>query len=147
VISALPKAATQYTYRLVTDDESDVWQLSNLVRLVGPDYGVDWGRGVFPYWLGAFDREGVLWGALLVQPGKPFGRLEYLCLAPSLPHKQKATLTKYLAYSGLNYLHDVGAQVVLTSVETTWPSDWHKVLKRRGATPINECVTYARRVR
>lgn len=133
----------QFNYKLI--DDTDVRQLAQLVQSVAPDFGVDWSAGVYPYWIGAYRRTG-LYGALLVQVGKPFGRLEYLCIDPLVNRKQRATLTKQLAYHGMNYLKSVGSEVVMTTVDIDWPEEWHRILQNRGAVKLNTCYTYARRV-
>lgn len=132
-----------YNYKLIED--VDTWQLAQLVQSVAPDFQVDWDLGVYPFWIGGYKRGG-LYGALLVQPAKPFGRLEYLCIDPLVNKKQRATLTKQLIYNGLDYLKRIGSQVVLTSIDIDWPQEWHDVLCNRGAMKIATCHTYARRV-
>lgn len=90
---------------------------------------MDW-SDVFPYWI-IGEVNGEARGVIMAGPGKPFGRLEYLCLDPSLPKKQKAVLARDLSYAGVASLKAMGSQASLSHIDHT-DEAWERIAQKRG---------------
>lgn len=115
--------------RLMTPSEGPLVQ--SLVRAGGgPSWDwLDWTHA-YPYWLiGEIDGEPK--GTIMVNPGVPIARMEYLTIHPSLSFRQKAILCKCLAYAGLAACQNIGAQAVLSSIDTT-DTSWKTIAEHRG---------------
>ena len=123
------------TVRLMTPEEGSLVQ-----RLVkdggGPAWEwLDWTHA-YPYWL-IGDVDGEPKGTIMVHPGVPFGRMEYLVTTPSLSFRHKALLCKRLAYAGLAACQNVGSQAVISTIDST-DSSWKSIAEHRGWVSVGE---------
>ena len=103
---------------------------------------LDWSE-VAPYWL-IGEVEGVVRGVIMVSPGKPFGRAEYLCLDPSLPHRQKALLAKQLSYAAVARCMTWGSQCVNSEI-AVHDGAWSRIAEKRGWVPVGSGTSYMKR--
>jgi hypothetical protein len=120
---------TSYNVRLARPDEGPVVQ-----RLVaqggGPTWDwLDWSR-VHPYWL-LGEVNGTPKATLMVNPGVPIGRMEFLCLSPHVSQQEKAILCRDLSYAGLESCRQMGAQVVMSNIDTG-DGAWRQIAEKRG---------------
>ncbi len=89
----------------------------------------DWTLPLGPYWLVAVLDEPV--GCVMVNPGQPVGRMEWLTVIPTLGKKQYATTIRDLCYAGLNTLKSQGSQFVAGYVSDTYEG-WKQIIENRG---------------
>jgi hypothetical protein len=109
----------------------------------GPTWDwLDWSQ-VYPYWL-IGEVDGVARGVIMASPGKPFGRAEYLCLDPSLPHRQKALLAKQLSYGAVAQCMMWGSQCVNSEI-ATHDTAWAKIAEKRGWVQVGTGTSYMKR--
>jgi len=96
----------------------------------GPVYDwIDWNK-VYPYWLiGEADGDAV--GTVMVNPGTPFGRVEFLSVAPDLDHAEKAVLCRDLCYAGVASCQQMGSQAVMSNIDTG-DGAWRQIAEKRG---------------
>ena len=120
---------TKITVRLAQADEGPL--VGALVkRYGGPTWDwLDWSQAG-PFWLlGLVDEEPR--GCIMVNPGRPFGHIEILCVDPTLPHRDKAVLVRDLGYAAIATCKAYGCSAVLAGAE--WMDEaWLKVMQRRG---------------
>ena len=93
--------------------------------------GLDWTFDPFPYWLVAeLDSEPV--GCVQMCPSLPFAFLEFLCVLPSLRHRDKAIVARDICNEARRLCRSHGAQFVSLTVQPHL-DNWTQVLDRRGA--------------
>lgn len=90
---------------------------------------LDWSQ-VYPYWL-IGEVDGQPKGTIMVHPGVPFGRMEYLALSPSLSTKDKARLCRDLSYAGIASCKQMGSQAVVSNIDSG-DASWRHIAQRRG---------------
>lgn len=144
VLTAVPPFNPQtICYRLAEDHEGPV--LGDLFRRSGGnDWGADWTRGVYPYWM-VTDTVPIV-GAVCVMPGKPFGRVEYLLTDPELPLRWKAIIVRDLCYAGLHLLKRHGGQFALSQIENAHATFLPAILKRGAVELVTEGPTIIKKV-
>ena len=100
------------------------------VRFGGPDWGwADW-SDVYPYWL-IGDVDNTPKGVMMVNPGKSFGRMEFLAVDPTLPQSTKAILCRDLSYAGIATCQRLGSQSVLSNIDSS-DKQWKAIAEKRG---------------
>lgn len=117
------------TIRLMTPEEGPLVQ--QLVKAGGgPSWDwLDWSRA-YPYWLiGEIDGDAV--GCVMVSPGTPFGRVEFLSVSPDLGHAEKAVLCRDLCYAGVASCQQMGSQAVISNIDTG-DGAWRQIAEKRG---------------
>ena len=96
----------------------------------GPSWEwLDWSQCA-PYWL-VGEVDSVVRGVAMVHPGIPFGRMEMMCVDPSLDHKHKALLCRDFAYAGLESCKALGSQAMIVCIDHD-DQDWKRIITRRG---------------
>lgn len=125
------------TVRLAQSHEGTLIQ-----RLVheggGPAWDwLDWSQ-VYPYWL-IGELDGIAHGTIMVSPGKPFGRVECLCVNPALPKKHKALLSRDLGYAGIACCRAQGSQAVWSNFDQA-DMQWAQIAARRGWHPVGHGI-------
>lgn len=96
---------------------------------------LDWSH-VYPYWL-IGEVDGHPKGTIMVHPGTPFGRMEFLTLDQTLPLKTKARLCRDLSYAGIASCKQMGAQAVISNIDSGDRS-WSRIAARRGWVSTGE---------
>lgn len=91
--------------------------------------GVTWER-VYPYWLVA-ELEGRIIGALQISHGIPVGRVETLCMADGLSHRERAICTRQILLAAMVILRSSGAQA-FTSLVPFKLKSYKRLIKNRG---------------
>lgn len=128
-------ATPRVTIRLARPHEGLVIQ-----RLVrdggGPAWDwLDWEQAT-PYWLiGEVDGEPK--GTIMVNPGVPFGRMEYLSIAPDVTFRHKARLCRDLSYTGIATCQRMGSQAVVSNIDSG-DALWKQIATKRGWVPTGE---------
>lgn len=119
----------EITVRLARNDEGPV--IHQLMQQGGaPDFGwVDWSQ-VYPYWL-VGEVNGTVKGCVMVNPGQPFGRVEFLAVEGTLPHHEKAILCRDLCYAGVASCQQMGSQAVMSNIDTG-DGAWRQIAEKRG---------------
>lgn len=123
------------TVRLARPDEGPM--IGAMMQAYGgPSWAwLDWSQ-VYPYWLlGELDGEPR--GCVMVNPGQPFGRVEFLAVDPTLPHASKAILCRDLCYAGVASCQQMGSQAVLSNIDTG-DAAWRQIAEKRGWFSIGE---------
>jgi len=115
------KRLTAVTVRMATNADGEV--IGALVRAGGFDLEADW-SAVAPFWLIAETDRPV--GAVQVCPGRPVGRLEFLCFADDADDRTKLSALKMLLFQGCATLQRGGSDYAsgMVPFENKW-------LKRR----------------
>lgn len=90
---------------------------------------IDWSRPLAQNWLIAESTS--IRGCLMVNFGAPIGRLDYMVLHPSCSHKERAVVTKALAYEGMAQLKQHGSQYVACMASDAYPQ-FASILQKRG---------------
>lgn len=102
----------------------------------GPNWDwLDWSQ-VYPYWL-LGEINGVPHGAIMVCPGRPFGRMDYLAIAPGVSLRHRAQLCRDLSYAGIATCSRLGAQVVVSNIDMT-DQVWKRIAEKRGWVATGE---------
>ena len=129
--------------RLAQPDEGPL--VGRMVRLYGgPQWDwLDWSQ-VYPYWL-IGEVRGVPRGTVMAAPGVPFGRMECLCVDPTLPHRQKALLVRQLSYAGIASCQQMGSQAVFSTINRL-DEGWNHIAQARGWVPMDEGTLLVKRV-
>lgn len=125
--------ASPITIRLATPEEGP---LVYTTYLAGGGVDVpclDW-SSVYPYWLlGLY--AGVPVGTIMVSPGKPFGRTDFLYVTRALPKRVRALLLRDLSYAGVEACRRAGSTGVLSTIADD-DSAWLRIALRRGWVPV-----------
>lgn len=100
---------------------SGKWEISEM----------DWTFDPYPYWLVA-EIDGKPVGCIQAMPGVPFGHLEYLCVRPTLPAKDKAIVARDLSERARANCRTMGAQFISFTLQPN-SEGWERVLENRGA--------------
>lgn len=126
-------AQPRITIRLMHPNESPL--IHDLyLRSGGLDVGcADW-TDVYPYWL-IGDVDGVPSGIILVSPGKPFGRTDFLYALPELSRRTRSILLRNLAFAGVEWCKKFGSSGVLSTIHDA-DKGWLHAATRRGWLPI-----------
>jgi hypothetical protein len=96
----------------------------------GPSWDwINWSQ-VYPYWL-VGEVDGIPHGTVMASPGQPFGRVEFLCIDPTLPKRHKAILARDLAYAAIASCQLMGSQAVLSTINAP-ETQWSVIGERRG---------------
>lgn len=114
------------------------------------DLGVDWSAGVAG-WLVAVAEDGTMLGAIQAVPGKPFGFIGDVVVAPAWQgrradgqgslHKRPGAVGFALFVLALDYLKQMGSQVV---VGVTDQPGLQRMLERFGAVALGPHTLLAR---
>lgn len=137
------KRLSQISCRLAQPDEGDLVQYL-VEHGGGPSLEwVDW-HDVYPYWL-IGDVEGVPSGCIMTHPGKPFGRVEMLCILPGLTHRQHGLLVRELCYAAFASCKALGSQAVLSLV-SEHDTSWLNVARHRDAFPFDKGTVLLKRI-
>lgn len=117
------------TIRLAQPHEGPV--IESMMRTYGgPTWDwLDWST-VYPYWL-IGEVEAQPRGCVMVNPGQPFGRVEFLAVDPQLPQASKAILCRDLCYAGVASCQQMGSQAVLSNIDTG-DGTWRQIAEKRG---------------
>ncbi|MFN3078146.1 MAG: hypothetical protein ABT940_15010, partial [Alphaproteobacteria bacterium] len=78
---------------------------------------MDWSH-IYPYWL-IGEINGIPKGTIMVNPGSPIGRMEFLCLDQTLSQQEKAILCRELSYAGIASCQQMGSQAVVSNIDTS----------------------------
>jgi hypothetical protein len=94
---------------------------------------LDW-SGCSLYWL-VGDVGGEIQGVINAVPGKPFGRIDHLCLSPGASHKMKAILAKHLCFAAVAYCKFHGSQATISTIDQAEDA-WRAIAEKRGWVTI-----------
>lgn len=135
VVGLVTMAGAPITVRLATPQEGPLVQ--HLVAASGgPAWDwLDWSQ-VYPYWL-IGEVNGIPQGTIMVCPGRPFGRMDYLAIAPGVPLRHRAQLCRDLSYAGIATCSRLGAQVVVSNIDMT-DQVWKRIAEKRGWVATGE---------
>ena len=127
-------------------DDTDAPAVRALVADSGYDYllDCDWTR-IAPWWLLAILRDQPV-GCIQMGASMPIGRLEYLCIARSLRHADRARVAYQLMHFGMAYLRQTGCSMVQGIVGHPYEG-WVNRLVRRGGFVVVSGDMVARRLR
>lgn len=104
---------------------------------------VNWLLPLGPYWLLYCDPDPV--ACLMVNPGTPVGRLEWLTVIRSVSKRKRAIAIRELMFAGGNILKYGGSQVVVGYL-ADHETGWKKVVEKRGGFPVEHGTLYMGRV-
>ncbi len=130
------------------------------VRFAGPDEGpviysilksqhvtladvADWAQDIGPYWL-LVETDRPL-GCIMVNPGRPVGRLEWLTVRPDVPKKQYAVACRDLCYAGFEVLAKGGSQFMACYI-ADHDQSWKQITERRGCMPVEHGTLMMKRL-
>lgn len=123
------------TVRLATPDEGPLVQ-ALYEQGGGPSYPwLDWSE-VYPFWL-IGEIDGSPSGVVMAMPGKPFGRVDFLYLLPTLSHAEKACLARDLCYAAHDACRTFGSSAMISMIATQ-DTSWRQIATRRGWQPVCE---------
>ena len=103
----------------------------------------NWLRPLGPYWLLYCDPDPV--ACLMVNPGTPVGRLEWLTIHKEATRKQTAKAVKGLCYAGGHVLREQGSQVAAWYL-TDEQESWKRIVEKHGGFPVEKGTLYMGRV-
>jgi hypothetical protein len=104
--------ATQtITCRLAQPDEGPVVQALCATNGYAMSTIVDWTLPLGANWILAYKDEELM-GCIMVNPGAPFGRIEYLIVQPTLSKRWRAKTCKALVESAILCLKRTGSQLI-----------------------------------
>ena len=131
------------TIRLATNEDGE--QIGNLVRSNGffANIELDW-NDIVPHWMVA-EKDGAIVGVIQMCPGKPVGQVECLSIDPQIEGREKAMMVRSLLVAANQALAQYGAQMATGFVPHSLKS-YRKVLKKRGAIPVDHGAFYAYRL-
>lgn len=96
----------------------------------GPTWDwVDWSHAHLNWLIGEVNGEPK--GVIMVNPGVPFGRSEFLTVDPSLPHATKARLCRDLGFAGVESCRHLGSQAVFSNIDQS-DASWKAIAAHRG---------------
>lgn len=129
--------ASSIAIRLAAPEEGPL--VGSLVKAFGgPQWEwLDW-SSVYPYWL-IGEVNGHPEGTIMASPGRPFGRVECLCVNPALPKRVRAALSRDLGYAGVACCRAQGAQAVWSNFDQT-DIHWAHIAARRGWAPVGQGI-------
>lgn len=104
---------------------------------------VNWLLPLGPYWLLYCDPDPL--ACLLVNPGTPVGRLEWLTIHTKATKRQRALAVKELCYAGGRILKQGGSQLVAWYLNDE-NEKWKKIVEKHGGFPIERGTLYMGRV-
>jgi hypothetical protein len=113
-----------------------------------PVADLDWDQPLDSSWVVALHPEKPeYYGTISIVASRPIGRLEMLRIAPALPRKLKALITRDLINYSLNICKQLGAQAVSGASEKDLIPTFGRTIERRWhGVPCGEFQTYLARV-
>lgn len=99
---------------------------------------LDWGD-IGNNWLLA-EHDGTVVGCIMMNYGKPFCRLEFLNLAPTLTKRIRALAVRDLVNTAFAVCKAMGSQCAMSVIEWSTENQWMHILQRRGSIPCAEGV-------
>ena len=79
--------------------------------------GIDWTKGIFPYWLIATMDDDCV-GCVQTLPGKPFGMIEFLYVDPNASFKVRAIVAQKLILQAMQSLYQLGCEYSMSMVDS-----------------------------